>query len=87
MGLMTSARKICRISVNPERRHALWWDDARARFDAPTSLSPLLAFFGEEEISVDASEAEKIRAWAESLPDWDTDRPPIFITIEEPSPP
>ena len=72
--------KSCRICVNPRRHSSVWWDYARARPDAPLSLAPMLAFFGEQEIAVDATEAEKIRAWAAKVPDWDDEEPPILIS-------
>lgn len=77
--MSTSPEKTCRVSVNPNRRSSIWWDYARARFDAPASLAPLLAFFGAEEVRVDADDVGAIRSWAARVPDWDDEEPPILI--------
>lgn len=70
--------RMCRVSINAERSSALWWDFARARFDAPAALRP---FFGEGELSVTEAEAIAIREWAVAVPDWDDAQPPIVIEI------
>lgn len=77
----STSDRMCRVSVNPERSSALWWDFARARFDAPAALRPMLDFFGEGELSVTEAEAIAIREWAVAVPDWDDAQPPIVIEI------
>ncbi len=79
----TTGGKTCRISVNPERRSSVWWDYARARFDAPTALGPMLVFFGAQEVCVDPGDAIAIRTWAAKVPDWDDAEPPLLITVDE----
>jgi len=69
-----------RISVNPRKRSAVWWDYARASFDAPSFLRPMLDVFGPTELSVTEKEAEAVRAWAITVIDWDEEEPPILIT-------
>lgn len=68
-----------RIKINPERISSVWWDFARARFDAPAVLAPMLEPLGIEELYVAADEGAAIRAWAATVPDWDEIEPPLLI--------
>lgn len=77
--MSTSPEKTYRVSVNPDHRSSTWWDYARARFDAPASLAPLLAVFGADEVRVDTDDAVVIRRWAARVPGWDDEEPPILI--------
>ncbi len=72
---------LCRISMNPERSSSVWWDYARARFDAPASLRPMLDPFGESELYVTRAQAVAIRDWAAAVPDWDDAQPPIIVEV------
>ena len=70
--------------MNPDGRHSLWWDYARARWDAPCALVPLLGPLGAEELYVSAANAALIRAWAALVPEWDDAQPAILIEKCEP---
>ena len=83
MGMSNGSQETWRISVNPAHRSSVWWDYARARYDAPESLAPLLEFFGAQAICVDAADAAAIRVWATQVPEWDDEEPPILIGIYE----
>jgi len=73
-----------RIRKNPDGRHSVWWDYARARWDAPAALAPLLEPLGPEELRLGAADAALIRAWVARLPEWDDAQPPLLIEICEP---
>ncbi len=79
----SASDRICRVSMNPERSSSLWWDYARARFDAPPALRPMLDLFCAGELYVTRGEAIAIRDWAVTVPDWDDGRPPIIIEVPE----
>lgn len=83
-GNSSSFDRKCRVSMNPERSSSLWWDYARARFDAPASLRPMLDLFGESELHVTPADAIAIRDWAVTVLDWDDAQPPIFIEMPRP---
>ncbi len=76
---MTPSASAWRIALNPERVASIWWDAAKARFDAPPALRPMLDPFAAEELYVTAEEGAAILAWAARLPDWDESRPPLLI--------
>lgn len=77
----SSLDRTCRISINPERSSSLWWDCARARFDTPEALQPMLEMLGESELLVSPAEAVAIRDWAATVTGWDDAQPPILIEI------
>lgn len=79
MGMRPPPAPSCRIKINPERVSSVWWDFARARFDAPAALAPMLEPLGLEELFVTAGEGAAIRTWAAAVPDWDETRPPLLI--------
>jgi hypothetical protein len=77
----SSLDRVCRISIDPERSSSVWWDSARARFDAPAALGPMLEFLGQTELLVAPAEAIAIRDWAATVTGWDDAQPPIVIEI------
>ncbi len=81
MGMTPPLAQSWRIKINPERVSSVWWDFARARFDAPAALAPMLEPLGIEELYVAAEEGAAIRAWAATVPDWDETRPPLLIEM------
>lgn len=83
MGMNNAPQEMWRISVNPVHRSSVWWDYARARYDAPESMGPMLEFFGVQTICVGAEDAAAIRVWAARVPEWDDEEPPILISIYE----
>ena len=76
--------RTCRISLNQERSSSVWWDYARARFDAPAALRPMLEVLGATELLVTRADAAAIRDWAATVLDWDDAQPPIFIEMPRP---
>lgn len=68
-----------RITPNPDRIASVWWDEAKARFDAPPALRPMLDPFATEELYVNPDEGAAILAWAATLADWDEARPALLI--------
>jgi hypothetical protein len=83
MGMTPPPAQSWRITINPERVSSLWWDFARARFDAPAALAPMLEPLGVEELFVAAEEGAAIRSWAATVPDWDETLPPLLIEQRE----
>lgn len=83
MGMMSSTAQSWRITINPERVSSVWWDFARARFDVPAALGPMLEPLGVVELFVAAEEGAAILTWAATVPDWDETRPPLLIEMRE----
>lgn len=79
MGMTPSPGLAWRITLDPDRISSVWWDEAKARFDAPPALQPMLDTFAIEELYVTPAEGAAILAWAATLADWDESRPPLLI--------
>jgi hypothetical protein len=69
----------CRILANPEHLASTWWDYARANYQAPAVIRPMLEILGPLEIHVSAADGNAVQDWARAIPDWDDTAPPLLF--------